>query len=408
LRETGWASAAGALQSFGPFGSFLILARLASVEELGRYSLAVAIAVPAFLAARMQLRQAAVADPQGDGSFAAYRRLRIVSATVTLAALALFAQMLQPELCWLLRAVALVRWAEEIGDMHYAPAQRMGRWPRIAVSQALRLIGALTLLPLGWRSAGLPLALVIVALWQTAVTVWFDAPLASALRPGDSRPTGMRALLRLNWPLGVTAAAVSLLSYVPRYALAWSSGEGAVGDYAALAQAALFGNLAVQGAGQASLARLGVAYVNDRDGFRQLARQLLWFAGGVGAAALLAAVLLGDVLLGALFHPRFAALRPELIAMMVASVFVYATSAFGYALTAAGVKAGQLAVFGVALTLALATAFPLSAAYGIGGAVASTACGWAAAAVLSGLLLRVKAADVPSLAAPGAVRSRAV
>ncbi len=164
----------------------------------------------------------------------------------------------------------------------------------------------------------------------------------------------------------------------------------------------------MQGAGQASLARLGVAYVNDRDGFRQLARQLLWFAGGVGAAALLAAVLLGDVLLGALFHPRFAALQPELIAMMVASVFVYATSAFGYALTAAGVRAGQLAVFGVALTVALATAFPLSAAYGIGGAVASTACGWAAAAVLSGLLLRVKAADVPSLASPGAVRSRAV
>jgi len=92
LRETAWASVAGALQSLGPFGSFLILARLASAEELGRYSIAVAVAVPVFLAARMQLRQAAVADPQGGTSFGAYRRLRVISVTVSLTAVCLIAQ----------------------------------------------------------------------------------------------------------------------------------------------------------------------------------------------------------------------------------------------------------------------------------------------------------------------------
>src|SRR5690606_24204357 len=116
-----------------------------------------------FLAARMQLRQAAVADPQGSGSFGAYRRLRIISATVALAAVSLFARTLQAESCWVLCAVALVRWAEEIGDMHYAPAQRAGRWPRIAASQLLRVMGALVLLPLGWSFAGLAPALVLVA-----------------------------------------------------------------------------------------------------------------------------------------------------------------------------------------------------------------------------------------------------
>ena len=99
-------------------------------------------------------------------------------------------------------------------------------------------------------------------------------------------------------------------------------------------------------------------------------------------------MLWGDVLLSVVFHPRFAALQPELEVMMIASLFVYATSVFGYALTAAGVKAGQLAVFGVALAVGLATAFPFSATYGIAGAVASTACSWATAAVLSGRLLR--------------------
>jgi hypothetical protein len=50
LRETSWVSLAGALQSLGPFGSFLILARLATADELGRYSLADAVTVPVFLA----------------------------------------------------------------------------------------------------------------------------------------------------------------------------------------------------------------------------------------------------------------------------------------------------------------------------------------------------------------------
>ena len=407
LRDTTWASVAGALQSLGPLATFLILARLASAEELGRYSLAVAVVAPVFLAARMQLRQAAVADPHGGASFGAYRRLRVVSATVTLAAVCLLAQMLPRDAWWVVCAVALVRWCEEIGDIHYAVAQRASRWPRIASSHLLRLAGVMLLLPLGWRFARLPEILVAVALWQGAVTLWFDAPLAEDLEPSRVSAIGPWALLRLNWALGGTAAVVSLISYAPRYALAWSRGESAVGDYAALAQAALLGNLVVQGAGQAALGRLGIAYVNDRRGFRCLTRELLWFSGGVGATAFLAAALWGDDLLSVVFHPRFAALQPELIVMMIASMFVYATSAFGYALTAAGVKTGQLAVFGAALAVGLVTAFPLSAAYGISGAVAGTACSWATAAALAGLLLRTATADDKE-ADSGTVGSRAV
>ena len=410
LRETAWASLAGTLQSIAPFGSFLILARLVSAEELGGYSLAVAVTVPVFLAARMQLRQAAVADPEGGSSFGSYRKLRLISATVALAAVWLFAQTLHAQSCWVVCAVALVRWSEEIGDIHYAPAQRASRWPRVAASQLLRLTGGLIVLPLGWRVAGLPAALVAVALWQGVVTLWLDAPLARALEPARHNDVGATELLRLNWPLGVTAAIVSLISYTPRYALAWSSGESVVGDYAALAQAALFGNLVVQGAGQASLGKLGAAFVNDRDAFRRSVRLLLAFAGGVGIAALSAAVLWGDVLLGAVFQPRFAALHAELVVMMIASTFVYAASVFGYALTAAGVKAGQLGVFSAALGVGLSSAIPLSATYGITGAVASTACSWATAAVLSGRLLRAIGGDTryEQAEAGSTIRSRAV
>ena len=120
LRETVWESLAGALQSLGLSGRFLILARLASAEQLGRNSLAVAVTAPASLAARMQMRQAA-ADPQGGAWFGSCRRLGVISAAVSLAAVGLFAQTLQAESCRVVCAVALVRWSEETGDIHYAP-----------------------------------------------------------------------------------------------------------------------------------------------------------------------------------------------------------------------------------------------------------------------------------------------
>ena len=111
-----------------------------------------------------------------------------------------------------------------------------------------------------------------------------------------------------------------------------------------------------------------------------------------------------------MIHPRFAALQTDLVVMTIAALFMYATSAFGYALTAAGAKADQLSVFGIALAVGLTTAFPFCAAYGISGAVVSTACSWTAAAILSGRLLRTVSGDSHGELADagGTIRSRAV
>ena len=374
------------LQALGPFGSFLLLARLAPAKELGQYSLAVAIVVPLFLVARMQLRQAAVADPHGAGSFGSYRSLRIVSATCALVVSGGLAAKLDASFGAVLCALAFVRWAEDVGDIHYAPLQRASLWPRIVVSQLIRVTGTLGCLFFGWEPLGLPLALACVGLWQCLVTVVLDMRLAGSLEQGAFAWNGLGKLLRLNWALGGTAAIISLLSYTPRYALAWAQGASDVGDYAALGQVALLGNLVIQGAGQASLARLGTSFVSDRSQFAQIVRELLLLSAGVALVGIAGAVIWGDTVLAFVFQPRFGALSAELVGMMTASLFVYVTSVFGYALTAAGVKRSQLIVFGTALVFGAGTAYPMSATYGIGGAVGSTVVCWAVAAGLSATL----------------------
>lgn len=374
------------MQALGPFGSFLLLARLAPAEELGQYSLAVAIVVPLFLVARMQLRQAAVADPHGVGFFGKYRSLRIASATCALAVSGGLAAMLDTPFGAVLCALGFVRWAEDVGDIHYAPLQRASLWPRIVVSQLTRVTGTLGCLFFAWEPLGLPLALAGVGLWQCLVTVVLDMRLACSLEQGGLGWNGLRRLLDLNWALGGTAAIISLLSYTPRYALAWAQGASDVGDYAALGQVALLGNLVIQGAGQASIARMGTSFVSDRSQFAQVVRELLLLSTGVALVGVVGAVIWGDMVLAFVFQPRFGSLSAELVGMMSASLFVYLTSVFGYALTAAGVKRSQLTVFGAALVVGVGTAYPMSAVYGLGGAVASNVVCWAVAAALSATL----------------------
>jgi O-antigen/teichoic acid export membrane protein len=193
--------------------------------------------------------------------------------------------------------------------------------------------------------------------------------------------------LHSNWPLGGAAAIVSLLTYTPRFALAWAHGEVPVGEYAALGQVALLGNLAVQGAGQASLARLGVGFIQSRQDFARHVVELLVLASAVALVGGVAATLWGGAVLAWLFQPRFGSLSGALVGMMVASAFVYSTSVFGYALTAAGVKRAQIAIFGTALLVGGIAAFPLCAGYGLGGAIASSILSWAVATALSGTLL---------------------
>ena len=72
-----------------------------------------------------------------SAAFGAYRRLRVISATVSLTALCLFAQTLEGEARWAACAVALVRWSEEIGS--FSAVALSG--PRVAIAAGLAIGG---------------------------------------------------------------------------------------------------------------------------------------------------------------------------------------------------------------------------------------------------------------------------
>jgi hypothetical protein len=65
-----------------------------------------------------------VADPHGGASFGDYRVLRLIAVTIVLTATWVLSLLFDPEVSAVVCSFALVRWAEDVGDIPYAPLQR--------------------------------------------------------------------------------------------------------------------------------------------------------------------------------------------------------------------------------------------------------------------------------------------
>ena len=374
----------------GAAGQALILvwiAKTSTDEILGRYALALAIVAPALLLARMQLRYVLAALPEAD--WGGLLRARLLATGTAAAALTLTAPLWLPsETAAALAALAFARAFEDLGDLAYGLRQRSGQWTRIAVSQTLRGLGGAAALATGMTLTGGLLGGVLGhLLWQIAVTAGFDA---RGLRWPPGRWRDAWTPIRACWPLGGSAALVSVIGNLPRYALEMEAGAAAVGHFAALAQIALLGNLPVQAMGVAALGRLGERAAQGRRPFLRLTAALAAASAGVGAAGLVVAVWGGAELLRWLYRPELAVLAPLLPWMMAGAVCTFLTGVLGYALVALGARRTQLAAFGLAALAGAVACRALVPAHGLRGAVWANLLCWLAAAAFSGIALLLR------------------
>lgn len=396
-----WAAAGAAAYSLGQFLNYVFVAKLCSVEELGRFALAIAWATPVMLAARMQLRYVLASDAEGALPFAVAARARALAAGAVLLALVAGARFAGPETAWTLVLVALIRAAEDAGDLLLGLAQRADDWPPIARSLALRGLGGAAVLGLClWAGAGLRAALPAVAAWQAALTLGHDWPAVRA-RVGPAPPASWRracGVVREHWALGAAAALVSLNTYAPRFAVERFLGLEMLGVYTALVQLALTGNLAVQAIGQAAVAPLGRLFRADGRAFARRVLGLVALAALIGFAGIAGAALCGAQVLAALYTPEYGRYGNVLGWLMAAAACTYVTAVLGYGLVASGERAAQLRIFSFSAFVSLAASLAATPVWGLAGAAAALLTAWAAAALLAGRALARRLRSCPPAA----------
>jgi O-antigen/teichoic acid export membrane protein len=363
----------------------VLLAKIGNTEMVGQYGLALAIAGPVLALSALQLRAVLTTDVKEQIHFGEYLGFRLLTTALSLLVIAGLAFKNHGSAYLVILIVGVAQAIEILSDMYYARMQFDDHMDRIAKSMIARGILGLAAMAAGifltgslvLGVAGLTLARAVVVLGydiRKSTHVRTNLTLAEgALRPRWS-PDAQWELLRTSTTLGIIAMLVSLLPNIPRYFIAGSLGERALGIFTATAFLVSTGNLIITAMGQAAFVRLAKHYAaGDVAGFNSLLLKLLGIAGVLGLAGVGVSMLFGRVLLTLLYRPEYAEHTDLLVTMMVAGALGYMANLLGSAVTSARHFKSQVPVLFVAVASGAIASWVLVPSRGLLGAAFAAA-----------------------------------
>jgi O-antigen/teichoic acid export membrane protein len=355
-----WTLAGNVVYAACQWAMLAALAKVTTVEEVGRFAFALSVTAPVFMLSNLQLRSIQATDRPGDVPFSRYLRLRVGASALSCLALLLPALLhLYPPatgaaVVWL----TFARAAESLSDVHYGLFQQRERMDWVAhslIARGVTGLGALTLAVTAGASAGG--AASALALAWTVCLVALDVPRARRLesraeRTGPASRSGIRNLVWTALPLGVVMMLVSLNVNIPRYAIQWQLGVQDLGLFAALSSLLTASQMVSGALGQSATPRMArLARARDAAGFRRVLGRQLLFGTVLGLAGVGAAAAVGRPVVTLLFTAEYAARQDVLLVVAAAAAVATWASYLGYAMTALRVFRPQVPVF-VTVTLA--------------------------------------------------------
>ncbi len=381
-----WVFAGNAVYAAGQWVTLILLAKLTTPELVGQYTLGLAIAVPVFMLASLQLRWALVSEVSERTHFGHYLSLRLLSTAFGLLVILATTQALgfHGPLRWVILFVGVTQAIETISDIYYARLQLHDRMDRISKSLIVRTVLSAFGLTVGIGSTGnLLWGVVGIGLARAMVLFGYDMRRRShdlgspsdwlagneALRPRWN-PMVQRQLLWLSLPLGIVGVLASLNSNIPRYFIQHALGERALGIFSALAFLFAAGSYAVVSLGQSAFTRLARSYATGNLAvFRLLLGKLLICGVALGVCGIIVAKVLGQEILTILFRPEYAEQADLLPWLMAIGCVGYMAQFLGFGMTAARYYYPQIVLF-VLTNLSVAVAsYVLVARHGLLGAI---------------------------------------
>jgi O-antigen/teichoic acid export membrane protein len=377
------------------FGVLVAITRLGGSEDIGAFSLALALTAPPMVLANLQLRSLYATDVGDRFAWSSYARVRIVVTALALGiCLALVPALgLHGLAAAAVFAMAIAKASETFSDLHHAAFQRFAKMDRFGKSMTLRGSGSIVLVA-GALAFGLGLALALAAMaaWWCLVQLAFDAPQARALRPVDDHTTPTLPLVWQALPMGLVFLVDSLHQNVPRYFVESMLGNAALGFFTPMTYVVVIGSAFVfaQAAPRAPL--LARAWQRgDRAAYLQGVTAICTRTGTLGLAGIAAAVLVGRPALGSMFGTAWVEHADAFVWIAIGGALHFVMVPLMLALTAARALRVQLVCYGAAF---VAAAIACAAWLPDGGLVAAAragACGMATG-VLAGLVALRRAA----------------
>jgi O-antigen/teichoic acid export membrane protein len=412
-RNATWTFAGNVGYAACQWAVLVVLTKMASADDVGRFALGFAITAPVMIFASLLLRTVQATDASGEYAFGTYLGVRIMTTVLALVAIAAITlgSGYRGATFHLVAAIALAKAFEALSDCIFGLLQRHEDLRRVALSMLAKGVASVlaVTLVLGLTRSILAAMLAMALTWG-AVLIAFDLPAAARL--ASIRPIIVsRSVPRLAWlafPMGIMAGLQSLTTNVPRYAIESSLGAAALGHFAAIAYLLVAAYQPVMALWIAVSARLAAHFAGDRAAYRALAERTVAIAGGLGLATIVVAGLAGERLLTHTYSPEYAAHANVLTWLAIAASFGYVASALGTAVTAARRFVEQSVIAALALAVAALASYLLVPRFGlVGGAWALLAASVTQAACLGGVYLHVSIGEREPSAPAAAVGAEA-
>lgn len=384
-KHFGWTFTGNALYAGSRWLTFAALAKLITTNEVGHYALAIAIVVPVFALAGMNLRAIQSTDARAEIPFrdlAAMRLLTTVTAFAVCLALALFVPRFE-SVRDLIIIAALIQAVDAASDLVFGLFDHRERFELGAMSLALR--GPLRLFALAvvlYGTRDLVLAMLAELTVNMLVLVLFDSVACRRLLRARSAENGrddglaprwdrkiLVRLLTLSLPMAGVLLIGSVQINLPRYFVEYFESSHELGLIAALSVLALAQAPIISALTQAALPKLAQHWeVRDRGAFFALLRTATRVAIALGCLGLALAVLAGDPILRLLYTSSYAEHSDLLVWLMASAILVSLANVYGVGITATRGFRVSLVSQAVAFALALPLYAVLTSSYGTTGA----------------------------------------
>ncbi|GGL75102.1 hypothetical protein GCM10010840_11500 [Deinococcus aerolatus] len=376
-RNISWTLAGNIVYAACQWGMLVLLARLASPDIVGQYSLALAVSAPIYMALNLQLRGVQATDAAQEFHFGDYLILRLITTVLALFVLAVLIKDYAAEVRLVIGLIGISKAFESISDVLYGRMQARERMDIIARSTLIKGPLSLLTLLLGFLWGGLPGAAAALAIGWLLLLLAYDLPNARRLSTAQDLQMGgtsvMWRLFKVALPLGVVMGLLSLSANIPRYEIESTLGTSALGVFSALAYLMVALGVVVSAVGQAASPRLARHAADDEiSAFWQLLQRMLLGGLLIGLAGIVGAALFGQSILRLLYGAVYAQDLPLFIWLMVAAAVSYLAAFMGFGMTAARRFREQVPLFALMAGLLWLLSQWLVPEYGLVGAAWAT------------------------------------
>ena len=371
-----------------------VLAKLGTPELVGQYAFAVALTTPVLMLAQMNLRAVLATDVHETHAFREYRNLRyllLALGMLVIVGLALFQKTPQEggheggnDRFFVVFLVGLIQAGEWVSDIFQGRMQQQGFTGRTAPSMIARGLLGIAALAVALRLTGnLVTALAWMLVARTAVLFAYDSTYAMRGFHHDGPAPSFAEQRRAQWdlvkkalPLGVVLMLAALFLNTPRYFIAASLGERALGVFSALISLTTAANLIVNSLGQSATTRLARLHsAGDVKGFFRLSMKMVGLAVALGIFGLFCAATIGPWAVSLVYRKEYAQQGSLLVIAMGSASIGFVAALFGYTITAARRFTQQMPLQAACLAATTLAAYLLVPRMGLNGAAISIGIG---------------------------------